>query len=182
MIIRTILIVAGISIASGCSVSSSRYAAKPSVNPASIVQINQHLEIPSQKARVYIQNGVETTMRNIDKFSTYCSVLMQNVHSRGEPLLTVSPGRFEIIKLRKSNDSLYFPGSFFVSRGWTDDFPSVVIFEVEIRLKSAEQPGVRALFCAKQADVYGPLFLTRHYPTLAEIRFALGNAIEIETP
>ena len=109
MIIRTILIVAGISIASSCSVSSSRYAAKPSVNPASIVQINRHLEIPSRKARVYIQNGVETTLRNIDKFSTYCSVLMQNVHSSGEPLLTVSPGHFEIIKVRKSNDSLYFP-------------------------------------------------------------------------
>lgn len=182
MIIRTILIVAGISIVSNCSVSSSRYAAKPSVKPASIVQINRHLEIPSRKARVYIQNGVETTLRNIDKFSTYCSVLMQNVHSRGEPLLTVSPGRFEIIKVRKSNDSLYFPGSFFISRAWTDDFPRVVVFEVEMRLKSAEQPGVRALFCAKHAHVYGPLFPTRHYPALAEIRIALGDAVEIETP
>ncbi len=51
-----------------------------------------------------------------------------------------------------------------------------------MRLKSAEQPGVRALFCAKHATVYGPLFPTRLYPTLAEIRIALGDAIEIETP
>ena len=44
-----------------------------------------------------------------------------------------------------------------------------------MRLKSTEQPGVRVLICAKRVDDWG-----LHHPTLAEIRTALGNAIEIK--
>lgn len=173
--VRSILTAASITIVCGCSVSSSQYAVQPSVNISAIVQINRQFEIPNEKARVYIQDGVENTMRNIDKWSTYCSVLMQDLHRAGEPKLSVSPGQFEIIKVRKSDDT-YFPGSFIFFRGWIKDPPTNVIFEVEMRLKSVTQPGVRSLICAKRVDYYG-----HHYhPTLAEIRHALGGAIEIK--
>ena len=181
-IIRAITTLASIAFVSGCSVSSSSYAVQPSVNPTSIVQINQYFEIPSQKARVYIQNGVAIMKRNIDKLSTYCSVLMQDLHKAGEPKLTVSPGQFEIIKIRKFNDYSSFPGTFVASRKWIYDFPVVVIFEVEMRLKSAEQPGIRSLFCAKQVQVFSPFNSKRHYPSLTEIRTALVDAIEIKMP
>ena len=173
--VRTILTAAGFTIVSSCSMSLSRDTEQPSLNSASIIQINRQLEIPSEKARVYIQDGVEITLRNIDKWSTYCSVLMQDLHTAGTPKLRVSPGKFEIIKLRKYDDT-YFPGSFIFFPKWIRDPPTNVIFEVEMRLKSAVQPGVRALICAKRVDYYG-----HHYhPTLAEIRHALGGAIEIK--
>jgi len=174
--IRIILTVAGIALASGCAGLSARYPAPPSVTTEFIVQINQHFEIPNRKARVYIQDGATTTMRDIDKWSTYCSVLMQDLHKTGEPKLTVSPGQLEIIKVRKYDDT-YFPGSSGSLGGITMERPTNVIFEVEMRLKSAEQPGVRALICAKRVDDYGI-----HHPTLAEIRIALGDAIEIKAP
>ena len=161
---------------SGCVNLASQYAIKPQVDLASVVQINHRFAIPNQKARVYIQNGVAITKRDIDKWSTHCSVLMQDVHSAGEPKLTVSPGQFEIIKVRKYDDT-YFPGSSGSLGGWAFERPTNVIFEVEMRLKSAEQPGVRALICAKRVDDYG-----LHHPTLAEIRIALGDAIEIKVP
>ncbi|MCH7882611.1 MAG: hypothetical protein IIB69_13790 [Proteobacteria bacterium] len=169
-VIQTILLAAGILVAGGCAVT-------PSINPVSIVQVNQPLEIPNRKARVYIQNGDVTAKRDLDPWNIYCSVLMQNVHTAGEPKLTVSPGQFEIIKVREYDEHQYFPGNFVASLLEWHNIPPIVIFTVEMRLKSPEQPGVRALICAKQVESYG-----RHYPTLAEIKTALGNAIEIKTP
>lgn len=172
--IFTIQFMVGIVLASGCSISLSRYAIPALVQPGSVVQINRYFQIPDRKARVYIQNGAEIMKRDIDKWSTYCSVLMQNLHTAGEPKLTVSPGRFQIIKLKKSDDT-YFPGSIGSLGGLTFERPTNVIFQVEMRLKSDEQPGVRALICAIRVDDYG-----LHHPTLAEIKIALGDAIEIK--
>ncbi len=180
-IFRAITTLASIAFVSGCSVSSSNFATQSSANTTSAVRINQHFEIPNQKARVYIQNGNAIAKRSIDKLTTYCSLLMQDLHTAGEPKLTISPGQFEVIKVRQHNDHSSFPGNFFSSRLRDHDFPTVVLFEVEMRLKSADQPGVRAMFCAKQANVMGPIFLTNHYPTLTEIRNTLANAIEIIT-
>ena len=91
--------------------------------------------------------------------------------------MTVSEGNCH--RFFDQTKSRGFPRLFFASRGQDHDFPAVVLFEVEMRLKSADQPGVRSLFCAKQANVMGPLFLTNQYPTLTEIRNTLANAIEI---
>jgi len=168
------MVVAGMALVSGCASLSSRYPTPPSVNTDFIVQINQQFEIPNGNARVYIQNGATTTMRDIDKWSTYCSVLMQDLHKAGEPKITVSPGQFEIIRVRKYDDN-YSSGSIGSLGRFTYDRPANVKFEVEMRLKSTEQPGVRALICAKRVDDRG-----LHHPTLAEIRTALGNAIEIK--
>jgi len=168
-IIRTILVTVGLSIASSCAATSS-------VNPASLVQVNRKLEIPNRKARVYIQNGVEIAKHDLDPWAIYCSVQMQKLHKNGEPKLSVSPGQFEIIKVREYNERLQFPGKFVASTNW-NYYPPIVIYETEMRLKSAAQPGVRALICSSQVEGLG-----LHYPTLADIRIALGNAIEIRIP
>ena len=169
LIIRTILAAAGLSLVSSCAIT-------PSVDPASVVLVNRNLDIPDRKARVYIQNGKETAKRDLDPWSIYCSVLMQDKHSSGKPKLIVSPGQFEIIKVREQSEHLEFPGNFVASRQ-LDYYPPIVIFRIEMRLKSTEQPGVRALICAKQVEG-----IVRDYPTLTEIGIALGNAIEIKTP
>lgn len=166
----------------GCSASLPDETTQTSVFISSVIKINQEIEIPVQKARVYIQNSRIIGKRRLDKSSAYCSVLMQDLHKKGEPKLTVSAGQYEIIKLRRYNDDTSFPGTFFTSSIRAHDFAKMVIFEVEMRLKSLQQTGVRALICARQVMVMGPLFMTDHYPTLSEIRNTLGNIIEIVTP
>ena len=179
IMIRTIMAVAGIIIFSGCGASLKSDPVQPRVTPALVVQVNENLEIPNRKARVYIQDGVKAALRDVDKWSTYCSLRMKDRHTEGEPKLAISPGQFEIIKVREFNDSLYFPGTFVVSRGISSDFPLDVIFEVEMRLKSTQQPDVWAMYCARQVTVFSPIFRSSFYPKLADIGIALGNTVEI---
>ncbi len=181
---RTILAVTGIAIIiSGCGASLKNTMVRPSVSPAAIVQVNQQLEIPGRKNRVYIQDGAVTTLRNIDKWSTYCSVQMQQKNSPGGPKQNVSLGQFKITKVIESKDNNDTRRTYVASLGWILDVAKDenrainVFFSVEMRLKSAQQPGVRSLICEKRSDNRG----LYNYPTLAEIRIALGNMIEIKT-
>ncbi len=181
LIIRTFVAVTGIIVISGCGASIKNNTVRPSVSPAAIVQVNQQLEIPNGKARVYIQDGAVTTYRNIDKWSTYCSLRMQQKHASGEPKLSVLPGQFKITKVIESEDGFNTVQTYVASLGWFIDVnqhrSSHVIYAVEMRLSSADQPGVRALICEKRANTLGVNY--RNYPTLAEIKTALGDTIEI---
>jgi len=158
-IFRTSLI-AGLVLSSGCA----------SLSQVSVVQINTMLEIPSSKARVYIQNGIQSTKKDIDKWGTYCSVLMQKRHSKGEPLLTVSPGRFDVIKVRKTSE--FYADRYLNPTQRLDEH----IYKIDMRLKSEAQSDVRSLVCAKHFAGIGS-----KYPTLEEIRTALGDSVTIET-
>ena len=183
MVIRGVVTVTGIVLVSGCGISFKNVPVQPRVTPALVVQVNQKLEIPDRKARIYIQDGdVKAAMRDVDKWSTYCSVRMEDPHRDGEPKLSVLPGQFEIVKVRESNDAPYFLGTFGVARGQSSDFTLDVIFEVEMRLKSAQQPDVWAMYCARQVTVLSPFFPPSFYPKLADISVALGNTVEIREP
>jgi hypothetical protein len=177
------VIVTGIIIVSGCGASFKSNMVRPSVSPAAIVQVNQQLEIPNRKARVYIQDGAVTPLgKRLDKWGTYCSVRMQRKHASGEPKLSVLPGQFKITKVIESEDNTGSQRTYVASLGWfidAKDDPYVnVVFGVEMHLSSADQPGVRSLICEKRSDKRG----LYNYPTLEEIRIALGNTIEIKTP
>jgi len=184
LIVRTIVAVTGIIVISGCGASFKNNTVRPSVSPAAIVQVNQQLEIPNRKVRVYIQDGAIIAYRKKDKWGTYCSLLMQQKHASGEPKLSVLPGQFKITKVTESEDGSNTGRTYVASLGWIIDVEhnlSVhVIYAVEMRLSSADQPGVRALICEKRANALG--FNYRNYPTLAEIKTALGDTIEIKTP
>ena len=172
IILRTGLI-AGLIFTVGCATQSPYNTAQASVDPGSLVQINRPLEIPNGKARLYFQNGVEITRRNIEKMTTYCSIRMRDRHKAGEPKKIISPEQIEIIKLRRSND---------YSGGGRGKSPTNVIFELEMRLKSTEQPGVMALYCAKKVMVMTMVNTRQYYPNNTEINTALGNSIEIKAP
>lgn len=182
--IRTIMALVGIIILSGCGASLQNNIVRPSVGPTAIVQVNQQLEIPNRKARVYIQDGAVITYRKKDEWSTYCSLLMQQKHASGEPKLSVLPGQFKITKVIESEDGSGTGRTYVASLGWFIDVNSnssaYVIYAVEMRLSSADQPGVRALICEKRADTIG--YNYRNYPTLVEIKTALGDTIEIKSP
>jgi len=183
LIVRTIVAVTGIIVISGCGASFKNNTVRPSVSPATIVQVNQQLEIPNRKARVYIQDGAVITYRKKERWGTYCSLLMQQKHASGEPKLSVLPGQFKITKVIESEDGSGTGRTYVASLGWIIDVgdnrsAQHVIFGIEMRLSSAEQPGVRALICQKRANNRGP----NNFPTLEEIRIALGDTIEIKTP
>jgi len=179
MVIRGVVMVTGIVLVSGCGASFKNAPVQPRVTTALVVQVNQNLEIPNRKARVYIQNGIKATLREVDKWSTYCSVRMKDPHAEGEPKLSVMPGRFEIIRVRESNDASHFPATFVSARGHFADFTRDVIFEVEMRLASAHQPDVWAMYCARKMTVLSPYYRSSYYPKLADISVALGNTVEI---
>jgi len=172
LIMRTILAVTGIVLVSGCGVSLKSDPVQPRVTPALVVQINQKLDIPNRQARVYIQDGIKAALRDVDRLSTYCSVRMKDRHKEGEPNLTILPGQFEIIKVREFDDYVRTISS----------FPLYVIFEVEMRLQSPQQPDVWAMYCARQVEVFSRIFRSIYYPKLADISVALGNTVEIREP
>ena len=157
--------------------SSYDFSNSVAVLPTSVVQINTPLEIPAGEARIYIQHGETIASRSgLDRFLTYCSVLMQDLHVPGEPVLTVSPGRFDVREVRQSNDrfsdSIILVASTMRLR---EGPPSNTFFTLEMRLRSTDQPDVRSLFCVKESGERG-----RHYPNIEEIRIALGEAVTIE--
>jgi hypothetical protein len=166
-------LIAGLIFTVGYATQSSYNTAQASEDAGSLVQINRPLEIPDGKARLYFQNGVEITQRNIEKMTTYCSIRMRDRHKAGEPKIIISPEQIEIIKLRRSND--------YVNRR-NDNSPTTVIFELEMRLNSTEQPGVMALYCAKQVMVMVFVNTKQNYPNNTEIITALGDTIEIKSP
>ncbi len=185
LIVRTIVAVTGIIVISGCGASLENNTVRPPVSPAAIVQVNQQLEIPDGKARVYIQGGAIIAYRKKDEWSTYCSLLMQQKHASGEPKLSILPGQFKITKVIESEDGQGTGRTYVASLGWFIDVNAQgayhVIYAVEMRLSSADQPGVRALICEKRADTMG-IYSIHNYPTLAEIKTALGDTIEIKMP
>ncbi len=159
-------LIAGLMFSSGCASLSSQSP----VDQVSVVQINAQLEIPSGKARVFIQSGIPSSKQDIDEWHTYCSVLMQKLHSKKDPPLTVSPGRFDIVKQRKTTELYSEPGL-----NPTQKFDEH-IYKVDLRLQSKEQPDVRSLICAVHFAGIGSA-----YPGLEDIKTALGDAIAIET-
>ncbi len=176
-IVHVIMVATAAALSSGCASTYSRNSTGPSVDPASTIKINGSFDIPVNKARVYFQNGARVDWRDIDRWTTYCSVLVQNVQYSDQPQQTVLPGRFSIVEVRQSNDLLKHSRIYVASLGWVYDPPSNVTYKVEMRLQSVEQPNVRSLICEKRVDNYG-----RYHPTNSEIRTALGDLIEIETP
>jgi hypothetical protein len=175
-IVRIIIASAVAALFSACASTSSNNSAGLPVDPTSTVKINGSFDIPVEKARVYFQNGAHIDWRDIDRWTTYCSVQMQKVQYSDQPQLTVLPGLFSIVDVRERDDFLNL--GFIRGAGYQGIVaPSNVTYKVEMRLQSVEQPDVRSLICEKRVDAYG-----RFFPTNSEIHTALGDLIEIEPP
>lgn len=167
-------------IMAGCASTSYRM---PMVPPGATLEIRQTLEVPYGSARVFIQGGRVITEENINHWAVYCSVQTRPIRQAGQTQTKVEPGRFDIYEVRQFND-INRTGRVYTAALMSgfDEWPAFIIFQVEMRLKSVEQPAVRALFCAKNGDLmYGYSAVSR-YPNLAEIRATLGDLADIVTP
>ena len=69
LIFRRLTPLAGAGLLVGSCALIPDNAGQPSIDPAMVVQVNQSLEIPNGKARVYIQNNRVIRKRELDKFS-----------------------------------------------------------------------------------------------------------------
>ena len=177
-ILRTSLLAAAVALVSGCASTAANTGAVPSVDPASTIQINGSYDIPVNKARVYFQNGAHIAVGDIrDRWTTYCSVLVQDLQSADQPQQTITPGRFEIVKVMQTDDWTNTRQFFVASLIWVSSHPARIVYKVEMRLHSAEQPNVRSLICEKTANHRG-----NNHPTGSEIQTALGSLIEINMP
>lgn len=174
-IIRLVLLSAGVAFLAGCAVT-------PYLPADSTLRINRQIEVPRVSARVYFQHGEKTARRDVDPYSTYCSLSMKKPHRRGEPVLVVSPGQFEIIEVKRSSERLFSPGSLVASIDKMY-YPPNYLYKVVLLLRSAEQPNVRALICEKRVEKFAGYYATSEdYPSLATMGVALGDLIEIDTP
>ena len=180
-IFRTSLLATAVALVSGCAGTgggtSANTSSGPAVDPASIIQIHGSYNIPVNKARVYFQNGAEIAQSEIDRWTTYCSMLVQNVQYSDQPQQTVLPGRFEITKVIHSDDARHISRVYVASLIWVRNPQTNITYKVEMRLRSVEQPDVRSLICEKRVDRYG-----RYHPSGSEIHTALGSLIEIDMP
>jgi len=168
----------------GCASGTySKTSKRPAVKPGSYVQLNHQYQIPNVFARVYFRNGKQTLKGNIDRFTPYCYISMKDVSQAGQPQQMIFPGRFYVTKVIESNDHFGGRRTYVALTIGVFDGPSNVDYQLEMRLSSSEQPGVRALICVKNINDYRDhMHEPSHYPSLSEIKIALGDLVTIEAP
>jgi hypothetical protein len=154
----------------GCS---TRTPIVPPVNPGSRVQINSQFDALPNATRLQFQGGELIQQGNLDKWTTYCRLFVYNSNQKADYVTAVLPGNFEItgveVKYISSDDT-------FASRFWrVRNLPAYYLYQVRMQLTSPDQPDIRSLNCFKKWTVPR----ANQYPTLAEIRQALGNLIEL---
>lgn len=153
-----------------------------SVPPGSQLEIRQTLEVPYGSARVFIQGGRVVAQGNLDPWSVYCSVQTRPIREAGEAQTRVEPGRFEVYEVRQFNDINRTGRVYTAALASLEEWPAYVVFQVEMRVRSAEQPAVRALICAKGGSLSYGFNVGAYYPKLSEIRAAIGDLVKIVTP
>ena len=111
---------------------------------------------------------------------------------KADYLTSVKPGRFrisDVTNYRQSSKYSSVGSGIYASAGAgfsnfdsssgligrRFDPPSYYLYRVEMKLDSADQPDVQTLICSKKWATRG-----NYYPTLAEIRGALGNIVELK--
>jgi len=171
--------------------AATREPISPAVDTGFIVQINRQFDSLPNYTRIYFQDGLQVPGKALDRWITYCRLHIYNPDKQADYMTSVFPGRFsvdrvinryEIVKNTHTGSGLYasvgFGFSIFHSSsrrfGHWDGPPSYYLYRVEMKLVSPDQPDVQTLICSKKWGTGG-----NHYPTLQEIRRALGSLIEI---
>jgi hypothetical protein len=163
---------------------TSRYYEIP---VASIVVVEDAIPIPPDSAHVVLQDGKIVAPQKLRRYEPFCEIEVNDVLEAEQH---VRPGRFAVTRVVRQQQlgaghqpvllagitlagsgGLRMDGA--LRTGIDDPF---ALNAVHLRLTSSEQPNVRELRCAA-----GWAFLSSAvYPTLAEMRGALGSFVRIE--
>lgn len=147
--------------------------------------LNQELAIPAGTARVFLQDGRPVALAALRRYYPFCELEVRDVRESG--VQTVRPDTFTVthverhLELGKRDTRVLLAGV-----GWgvgirvggmdKDSGSGLAMSQIRMRLHSERQPQVRRLDCtAGWADLQ-----RTEYPTLAEMRGALGPIATLE--
>lgn len=149
----------------------------PPVNPGFRAQVNAQFDALPNATRLQFQGGELIQQGNLDKWTTYCRLFVYNRNQKADYVTAVLPGSLEVTRVVvKYNSSDSLPGTSYVGLNMgVRDLPSYYVYQVLMQLKSSDQPDINSLNCYKKWATPR----ANKYPTLAEIRQALGDLIEI---
>ncbi len=186
---RTIISIFLAAFIAGCA--STRTPVAPPVDTGFTIQINQQFDALPNYTRIYFQQGMQLPSKALDRWMTYCRLHVYNPDKKADYMTAVFPGRFTVDRVRNRYEvtenkhdgsdlyasvgfgfSIYYPSSGLYR--YRDGPPSYYLYRVEMKLSSPEQPDVQALICSRKWGTSG-----NYYPTLKEIRLALGDIIEV---
>lgn len=158
-----------------------------------VVVIAEKITIPPGTAHAKLQDGQAIAHDRLRRYEPFCEIEVNDVVDTVQSIRT---GRFAVSRVQRQQQwgTLAPPvllaansldgtamagGRIGIGIGSLDDGGApLVLYTVHLRLKSDEQPNVRELRCAAG---WG-LLPGAAYPTLAEMRLALGPLIRIEIP
>lgn len=177
---------------------TSRYYDLPAT---SIVVVQQGIAIPPETSRAILQGARVVSFDKLRRYEPFCEIEVNNVFDTEQ---WVRPGRFTVTRVERqqlgaASRPVLLAGSTLMQDGGAvrlsgvfgrgigastrvglldNDSDTLVLNTVRLRLASAEQPNVRELRCAGGWDRMSNAV----YPTLAEMRSALGPLVSIEIP
>jgi hypothetical protein len=139
----------------------------------SSLKLNQYVQIPAQKARVYFQLGKPVLADQLDKFKPWCELEIKTLKDTTQ---TLAPDLFTITKI--DNDSQFIEQNLDVGRGvaaFGSQAYDLVPYATLMYVQSTNQPDVLRLICVRKARP-----ATQGYPTLREMRAVLGDFIHLD--
>jgi hypothetical protein len=147
-----------------------------------VLELHQDVTIPPNRTRVFFQDG--RVVYGINEYEPHCQLRVRPISEQPQP---VHADRFTIEKVFGTVDSIVSNGAIRLAAAGTavvmgggggGDGPSQVIYFYFMGLHSDRQPDVSYLVCG---GALNDPALAR-YPTLQEIRAALGDRATLVTP
>jgi hypothetical protein len=165
----------------GCAQTGGNHPDSSPYDSHGDVRVNlvQALEIPPGEATVRLQYGRIVARNGVQETDPYCIFELETVSDQPQP---VRPGSFPVTGFQRRIES--FSGMPAVrwnplGRGiGRDNGPSQMYYISEFRLRSEDQPKVRALTC--QVDQGSAGISSPRHLTLAEMSQALGRFFSLE--
>jgi len=143
------------------------------------LHINQPYAELSNGTHIDFQHGVRVPQGNLDRWTTYCRLYVYNRIRGADYRSEISVGEIEISAVTmayQSSDNQGHPWNMHhLHFGGVRDPPSYYLYRVGMRLTSPEQPDIQSLNCYKKWATAG----AEAYPTLPEIRQAMGKLMEL---
>lgn len=157
----------------------------PPLDSSFRLQLNRAYYGLTNDKRIYFQDGERIAWNLIDRWKTYCAIYLFDPTRGTNQTVAIEPGGFALSQVRRGFVPFYEPlgGPAFESgailRASFDfmDRSTYYLYRVEMRLTSSDQPHVNSLSCYRLWDETG-----NRYPTLADMRRALGEVASLVAP
>ena len=162
-----------------CASTQQRYI--PELTTGHRLLVRQTFDDIANGTHLQFQHGQVIMPGNLDRWTTYCRLYVYNPDGGSGYRSAIVPGSVAIRDVKAAWHSSDHPGwgPFHAHLSWgVRDIPAYYLYQVGMRLSAPDQPDLHSLVCSKKWAVPR----AAQYPTLAEIRQALGDRITIEAP